>query len=208
MPHRSLQHRLKDYEVLVLAGYRNSGPLHWQSRWESLYPEFKRVQQNSWVQPKRHEWISALDHAVHHAEKPVILIAHSLGVITAAHWAAKCDSSKVAGALLVAPADVERTTVSNALKGFAPMPRAELPFPSHLIGSSNDPCCSAWRAAELAEAWGADFTVLESAGHINAGSNLGDWEQGLGFLEHVLGKAECHASEPYHRVVNGYAWVA
>lgn len=203
-----LHDHLPDYDVLVLPGYRNSGPAHWQTLWEQQFPAFRRVQQQNWQQPRRQDWIKALDAAVDAAKRPVILVAHSLGVITTAHWAARFDSGKVAGALLVAPADVERNTASTALKNFAPIPRQPLPFSSLLIGSSNDPCCSAWRAAELAEQWGSHFHLLENAGHINADSNLGLWEPGLGLLADLLNRAGPHYRQPYENVTRRFLWVA
>ena len=178
----SLSAALQDYEVLVLAGWRNSGPAHWQSRWEQLFPAFQRVQQQDWLQPRCKDWVSALEQAVDAAQKPVLLIAHSLGCVTLAQWAARFDTVKVAGALLVAPADVERTNVAPALRNFSPLPRRPFGFPALLVASDNDPCCSAWRAAELAEAWGAEFRLMAGLGHINADSGLGDWEAGLDLL--------------------------
>jgi predicted alpha/beta hydrolase family esterase len=174
---------LQDYEVLVLPGWRNSGPTHWQSHWERLFPEFRRVEQRDWVQPKRGEWVAALDAAVTAARKPVLILAHSLGCVTVAHWAALHDSSKVAAVLLVAPADVERATVASSLRSFAPIPRLPLPFPSLLVASDNDPCCQAWRASELAADWQSGFRLLSGLGHINADSQLGDWDTGLELLE-------------------------
>jgi len=166
----------------VLPGWHSSGAAHWQSHWERLFPAFKRVQQQNWQQPRRKDWVATLEQAVDAAQKPVILIAHSLGCATVAQWAARFDIAKIAAALLVAPADVERATVASSLRGFGPLPRTPLGFPTLLAGSDNDPCCSAWRAAELAYLWGADFRLFSGLGHINADSGLGDWEPGLELL--------------------------
>jgi predicted alpha/beta hydrolase family esterase len=38
--------------VLILPGWQNSGPDHWQSRWEALYG-YQRVQQHDWMRPLR-----------------------------------------------------------------------------------------------------------------------------------------------------------
>jgi len=178
----TLTSALQDYEVLVLPGWHNSGPSHWQSRWEALFPAFRRVQQQDWLQPRCKDWVATLDQAVADASRPVIIIAHSLGCATVAQWATRHDSTAVAAALLVAPADVERATVASSLRSFAPLPRRRLGFPALLVGSDNDPCCTAWRAAELADVWGTDFRLITGAGHINAESGLGDWEAGLDLL--------------------------
>ncbi len=178
-----LQQHLDALDVLVLPGWKNSGPSHWQSYWEDKFPEWQRVQQANWTHPHRADWIATLDECIAASPRRVLLIAHSLGCITVAHWAAQSrHADKVAGALLVAPADVERSTVASPLRSFAPIPRGPLPFPSLLIGSDNDPACIAWRACDFAQGWGSRFQLLNGAGHINADSRLGDWEAGLELL--------------------------
>lgn len=183
----TLQDRLEGYDVLVLPGWKNSGPAHWQSHWEDRFPEWQRVQQHNWVHPDRDEWVATLDRYLALATRPVVLLAHSLGCVTVAHWAALArQPEKVAAAFLVAPADVERSTVATSLRRFAPIPRQPFPFPSLLVGSDNDPACQAWRACELAQGWGSRFHLLAGVGHINADSGLGDWDAGLGLLSEWL----------------------
>lgn len=194
---------LDRYDVLVLPGWHNSGAGHWQSRWEQLFPAFRRVQQDNWDTPQREDWIAALDKAISECKKPVLLIGHSLSCITIAHWARQ-HRHRVAGALLVAPADVERRTVSPVLRRFAPIPSGRLPFPALLIGSDNDRCCDAWRAAELADHWGAELHLAYGAGHINADSDLGDWPEGLLLLEEWLRGVEARRPGPWRDV----AWAA
>jgi predicted alpha/beta hydrolase family esterase len=98
----------------------------------------------------------------------VILIAHSLGCITVAHWAATAPVQflrQVRGALLVAPADVERPACAPALRNFAPIPTDLLPFPSQVVSSDNDAAVSAPRALELARNWGAEAGILRCRAH-------------------------------------------
>lgn len=180
-----LSARLDGYDVLVLPGWHNSGAAHWQTRWQTLFPDMRRVQQQDWEQPVPADWIRTLEAAVARGKKPVLLLAHSLGCITVAHWAAQ-HQGRIAGALLVAPADVERATVAPVLHRFAPIPRAALPFPSLVIASDDDPCCQAARAVELAQHWQAELHLAYGAGHINADSGLGDWLEGLLLLEEWL----------------------
>ncbi|HEX6591746.1 MAG TPA: alpha/beta hydrolase [Moraxellaceae bacterium] len=196
-----LQQRLDDVDVLVLPGWKNSGPAHWQTLWEDKFPEWQRVQQGNWTHPQRADWIATLEAHVAASPRRVLLVAHSLGCITVAHWAAQSAlADKVAGVLLVAPADVERSTVASPLRSFASIPRNPLPFPSYLIGSDNDPACTAWRACDFAEAWGSTFQLLSGVGHINADSRLGDWEEGLdllnGWLARILPPPE-NAATPF-----------
>ncbi len=115
----------------------------------------------------------------------MVLIAHSLGCVTVALWAAQAERrvrDQVRGALLVAPADVERESCAEALRNFAPISREPLPFPCVLVGSDNDQACSPQRAMHLARAWGAETVILPEAGHINVKSGHGAWEAGYRHL--------------------------
>ena len=72
---------------LTIPGWRNSGPNHWQTLWESELPNCSRVRQNDWEDPVPQHWTHALDEAVQACKRPVILIAHSLGCHAVARWA-------------------------------------------------------------------------------------------------------------------------
>lgn len=173
--------------VLIIPGWNNSGPAHWQSRWESYLPNASRVNQSNWTSPVRKSWVDTLEKHVQRISGPVVLVAHSLGCITVAHWAANHDTSKVVGAMLVAPADVERPNAPECLKNFAPIPRQRLPFEAFLVASDNDPYCRSGRALELASDWRTDYLLLKNAGHINADTPLGLWSDGLDILSRYTG---------------------
>jgi hypothetical protein len=168
-------------QPLIIPGWKNSGPDHWQTLWESCLPRAQRIQQRDWHQPDLHDWTAALITAIEAAPRPPLLIAHSLGCITVSHlpWRVK---EKVAGALLVAPADVERANVPAAIAAFGPIALQTLPFQSVVVASANDPHCSSERAQALAQAWGSRFELIGNAGHINAEAGYGPWPQGLKLL--------------------------
>ena len=172
--------------VLLLPGWQNSGPGHWQTEWEVRHG-YHRVEQHDWMHPLRGDWSARLEETVADAGGPVVLAAHSLGCILTAWWAAHTrHAHKVRGALLVAPGDVERTDLAEMIPGWAPIARQPLPFPAVLVGSSNDPYCSLERAQSLAQAWGARFIDYGECGHINAESDLGDWTEGHALLHTLL----------------------
>ena len=174
-----------DTTFLIIPGYGDSGPEHWQSHWQRSLPNASRVEQADWHNPDPHSWVAALERQVAAARSPLILVAHSLGCITVARWAAQAPLAslrKVRGALLVAPADVERANCPEALQGFAPISRELLPFPSLLVGSDNDHAASAARALQLARDWGSQAAILSGAGHINVTSGHQRWEQGFAYL--------------------------
>ena len=168
--------------VLLLPGWQNSGPGHWQSLWEARHGD-RRVEQHEWMRPLRGDWSARLEEEVLAAPGQVLLAAHSLGCVLVAAWAAHSrNTHKVAAALLVAPGDVERDDLRQQIPGWSPIVRQRLPFGATLVGSSNDPYCSAERAQGLAQDWGARFVGLGPRGHINADSGLGDWPEGRAWL--------------------------
>ena len=172
--------------VLILPGWQGSGPDHWQMRWARLHA-YTVVEQNDWFNPLRGDWMARLDEAVIDSPGPVVFAAHSLGCILVAAWAAVSrHTDRVRGALLVAPGDTEVLHMRDRLHGWSPVVRQRLPFPSVLVGSLDDPYCTAARAQALAQDWGAQWHSLGHAGHINAESSLGDWPQGHALLQTLL----------------------
>ena len=73
--------------ILLLPGWQDSGPAHWQSRWEALHG-FQRVQQADWEWPRRGDWMARLEDVLIAADRPAVLVAHSLGCLLIAAWAA------------------------------------------------------------------------------------------------------------------------
>jgi len=173
--------------VLVLPGYGDSGPEHWQSLWQAQDAGCRRVVQRDWFAPTLAEWRECLDAAVAACERPPILVAHSLGCVLAAHWARQTPKA-IAGALLVAPADADMLAlVLDAVASFAPVPLETLQFPSIVVASSDDPYVTVERARTFARAWGSRFVLVEAAGHLNTDSGHGDWPQGRQLLDELRG---------------------
>ena len=180
--------------ILLLPGWQNSGPAHWQSRWEALFGDL-RVEQHDWMRPLRGDWIARLEEVLLAQSGPCVLVAHSLGCLLTAAWASHSrHTQRVVGALLVAPGDPEREELQAALKSWTPVPSNTLPFKSLLLGSQNDPYCSLDRARGFAQAWGADFIDYGARGHINAESGLGDWPEGRAQLAQLGANAQATAT--------------
>jgi uncharacterized protein len=174
--------------VLLLPGWLNSGVTHWQSRWESEYG-YERVEQADWQWPRRGDWMARLDDVLQQQTKPVLLAAHSLGCHLVAAWAAHSrHTSRVRGALLVAPPDTERDDTPPQLHNWRPILRQALPFRSIVVTSRDDPFCSAARGAEMATDWEATLRDIGARGHINGDSGLGDWPQGHAWLIELSGR--------------------
>jgi predicted alpha/beta hydrolase family esterase len=175
--------------ILLIPGLSDSGPDHWQTRWERKYANARRVDLGMWDDPHRNTWVNKLNLAIHRAERPVLLVAHSLGCLTVAWWAEyeqPGPHSGVIGALLVAPPDVDRPGLDPRLARFGACPRGELPFPSIVAASQDDPYCSQRTAISLARDWGSRFADAGAVGHVNAASELGDWALGERLLEQLV----------------------
>ncbi|SDA74936.1 hypothetical protein SAMN02927914_02686 [Mesorhizobium qingshengii] len=170
--------KVKEADILIVPGYTNSGPDHWQSRWQSKLSTARRVEQAEWSKPVRDDWTANVAKAVNEAERPVVIVAHSLGV-AAAVQAIPHFKKPVAGAFFVAPPDVANPEMRpRHLMTFGPYPRAPLPFPSLVIASRNDPFCAFDVAEDIAGAWGSLFIDAGETGHLNADSGFGPWPEG------------------------------
>lgn len=170
--------------LVIVPGWRNSGPGHWQSLWAQRLPGAVRVElpEDDWQRPKRSVWVQAIAETVLAQPGPVVVAAHSLGCIATTHLPSDV-ARRISGALLVAPADPERRGV---LADFAPVPYQPLPYRSVVVASTNDPYCPIRTAGAYARSWGSEVVRLQNAGHINVESGHGEWPLGLALLQSLL----------------------
>lgn len=126
--------------------------------------------------------VAAIQAALEEISGPVVLVAHSAGVIMLVHWALQHTHDGIVGALLAAPADLDTPLPSGyptqaALKdgGWLPVPRQRLPFRSLVAVSSNDPLADQERVEGLARNWGSQCVYLGPVGHLNPASGFGHW---------------------------------
>jgi uncharacterized protein len=178
--------RLADADILVIPGLGNSGPDHWQSRWQAKIASARRVEQADWDDPDPAAWAARIAAAVNASARPVVLIAHSSGCAAVLRAAPQFAAGRVAGAFLAACTDAGDPSMPADMRRFAPLPLEKLAFPSVLAASRNDPYISFERAEAIAAAIGAACADAGQAGHINVESGHGPWPEGLlrfaGFL--------------------------
>lgn len=194
--------------VLTVPGLYGSDEDHWQTLWELTRPDCRRAQLGAWEDPTPALWVARLEAAIRTAPGPVVLVAHSLGCIATTLWAQQRYSAhdeNIVGALLVAPCDTEKSRLP-ALRRFAPVPTARLPFASTVVVSEDDPYASVERGRVMAHAWGSRFVSVGAAGHINSKSNLGAWPAGQALLAELLARNGdvLAGGSPYERIP-GYA---
>ena len=174
--------------ILILPGYGDSGPGHWQTLWEQRHG-YRRVVQDDWERPDLVAWKGRLADALSRTSGPVVLVAHSLACALVAHCASEAVAARIAGALLVAPPDVdEMRHLLPEIESFAPMPVRRLPFPAVVVASTNDPYAEPARVRGFAAAWGARLVELEGAGHVNVESGHGEWPEGHRLLDELLAR--------------------
>ncbi len=169
--------------ILLVPGINNSGPSHWQSIWEARHANIQRVMQRNWDHPDCDEWVKALDEAVQLANEPPIIVAHSLGCLVVARWAAQSNQD-VHSVLLVAVPDPEGSAFPREATGFSPVTNELRGKRITLISSTDDPYSTTAYTLQLAAQWNAEHISLASCGHINAASGLGDWAEGWNIVNH------------------------
>ena len=72
--------RTGDVDILLVPGWGNSGPDHWQSRWERSLRTASRIEQADWSRPDRITWTARIRAAIADAKRPVVLVFYR------GHW--------------------------------------------------------------------------------------------------------------------------
>ena len=185
--------KTSDVDILFAPGIGGPDADFWQSRWAGRLSTARLIEQADWRRPLREPWVGEVLRVIEGAERPVVLVGHSIGAHAIARAAALAPEGRVRGAMLVAPpSDAALRAIAAQMEqpaDFAPAPRETLPFPAVLVASRNDPYSTYESSEKLAEAWGAKLLDAGEAGHINAESGHGPWPEGLmsfaGFLKRL-----------------------
>ena len=175
-------------KFVVVPGIDDSDEAHWQTRWETEWGDTaSRVQVASWTAPELTDWSEAISRAVAASDsRSVVIVAHSLGCLAAAHYLVTTDPV-VAGAFLVAPPDPANRNFPAAAATFHEMSWGPLPVPGLVLCSDNDPFCDRLAAAGIAHTWGVPRVTVGAAGHLNSASGFGAWESGRALLTAFVG---------------------
>ncbi|HSV61265.1 MAG TPA: alpha/beta hydrolase [Variovorax sp.] len=167
--------------VLIIPGLRDHVDAHWQTLLAAKLPRVRTVPPMGREDLDCAGRVEAIEREAQAIKGPLVLVAHSGGVVMAVHWARQTQRP-VLGALLATPPDFERSMPAGYPSlddldkgGWLPVPRERLPFASIVAASRNDPLGQYERVADLAACWGSKLVDLGDVGHLNPASGFGPW---------------------------------
>jgi predicted alpha/beta hydrolase family esterase len=181
----------REATVLVVPGLRDHVPGHWQTLLAARLPRVRTVTPMGRDNLDCLARVRAIEAAAAAIDGPIIVVAHSGGVISVVHWA-RLTRRRVRGALLATPADFDQPLPEGypsmqALEegGWLPVPRNALPFRSIVAASRNDPLARPERIVALARSWGSKLVDLGEVGHLNPASGFGEWPQAVPLINEL-----------------------
>jgi uncharacterized protein len=167
--------------VVIVPGLRDHVPDHWQTLLARQLPGSVTIPRMATDKLSCAGWVEQVERTLAPIAGPVILVAHSGGVMMVVHWAWRYRRP-IHGALLATPADLESrlpegypTLEDLQQGGWLPVPRNRLPFPSIVAASTNDPLASVERVAQYGADWGSRIVDLGAVGHLNPAAGYGEW---------------------------------
>lgn len=169
--------------VLMVPGLRDHVAEHWQTLLQERLPNVRSVPPLSENKLDLSARVEAIQRELECIDGPVILVAHSAGVLMVVHWAARY-SRPIKGALLATPPDLNGDWPAHYPKpqvlaemGWSPLPQQPLPFPALVACSDNDPLASPEAVQRMARHWQASVVELGRVGHLNPAAGFGDWPE-------------------------------
>ncbi|WP_417285128.1 RBBP9/YdeN family alpha/beta hydrolase [Comamonas sp.] len=187
--------------ILIVPGLRDHVQEHWQTLLAQELSNCVTVPALEQEKLSCQARLDAIDRALETIDGPVIIVAHSAGCMMVAHWALR-RARPIAGAVLAAPADVETPMPAGypsrdvlAANDWLPIPTTQLPFPSILAASSNDPLTELTRARRFARDWGSRLVELGPVGHLNPASGHGPWPEAKQLITDLLRMIEAQEME-------------
>ncbi|MEV0698698.1 alpha/beta fold hydrolase [Saccharopolyspora sp. NPDC050389] len=182
--------------IVIVPGLRDHVADHWQTHLADKLPNTRTVPPLEHDKLGRDARVSALDRVVSDIDGPIVLVAHSAGVMITVHWA-QLHTRVIQGALLATPPDFESRLPDGYpapdelyRNGWLPTPRELLPFPSIVAASTNDPLARLAQVAEMARDWGSRLVDLGAVGHLNPAAGYGPWPRAEEFIRELARTGE------------------
>jgi predicted alpha/beta hydrolase family esterase len=184
--------------IVLVPGLRGYVRDHWQTHLEATLPKAIGVPGLGNAYPNLDDRVALLNRVIEDVDGPITIVAHSAGVLTTVHWAARTCAAQsggpITGALLVTPPDLASPLPAPypsldelRANGWLPIPPQRLPFPSIVAASTNDPLGDHNRVSTLAASWGSRLHSLGPVGHLNPASGYGDWPAAATLLDELTG---------------------
>lgn len=190
--------------TLLIPGLNGSSHAHWQRYWAQDHVDAFVVEQDNWSCPILSDWQRRLDEALSENDGAIV-VAHSLGCLLVGSYAVRKQAGHIRGALLVAPCSLDAARQRHpCLSAFEDTPLSRLPFPSIVVGSSNDPYMSIEDLERHADVWGSELMTIDHAGHINVASGFGRWSQGYNLVNRLVDRNEDATSAPIKTVLRSH----
>lgn len=184
---------------LFVPGLRDHHETHWQTLLAARLPRSRLVPPMGKKNISCADRVAAMEREAQAIQGPLVIIAHSAGVIATVHWAQQTRRA-VTGALLATPPDLEKQLPSEypslesmRAGGWLPVPAGPLPFKSIVAASRNDPLAGFARVTELARGWGSQLTDIGEVGHLNPVSGYGEWNGADALLAELIGEHQYSA---------------
>ena len=175
--------------ILIIPGLRDHVEEHWQTHLAKQLSQVRAVPPAETDKLSCANRVARIQAELDQIDGPVILVAHSAGVLMTIHWAAQHTSTQIQGALLVTPPDLNQDWPSHypspeslRQEGWEPLPQQALPFPSIVIASDNDYLASLQAVTAMADRWGSQLVNLGQVGHMNPASGFGPWSAATQFI--------------------------
>ncbi len=175
--------KIRDADIIIIPGYTNSGPDHWQSRWEAKLPNTIRVEQDDWHKPVL-AGLGGAGTGRRGRSLPPHRVGRSFARSVDRRAGRPCDER---GAAFADQRCISRRAAGCGERRHPPETPADLrpvtnravAFPSIVVASRDDGFCDYERAGDMANAWGSMLVDARESGHINADSGHGPWPDGL-----------------------------
>ena len=178
--------------VLIVPGLRDHVEQHWQTLLAARLDRVRTVPPMGRTQIDCAARVAAVEDVAQSIAGPIVLVAHSGGCVTVAHWA-RHTRRAVHAALLATPPDFDApmpagypTPEQLDAAGWMPVPRERLPFRSIVAASRNDPLATWNSVTALARDWGSELVDLGEVGHLNPASGYGEWPAARDFIARLV----------------------
>jgi predicted alpha/beta hydrolase family esterase len=171
-------------KILILHGWGGSDFPHWQSHLASeIAKDYGTVSfplLDNCHFPSKNRWVKQVKKILEEFN-PNTVICHSLAN-TLWFWLCQEDIVEVENLIMVSPPSLQTSEIT--IKTFFPceIPQNIYAKKIELIVSDNDPWVNLEEAEQVAQTIGANYTLIQKAGHINADSGFGKWD----FIENLI----------------------